>query len=531
MGEIVVERPSRFSGYLGRGRRPAPADAPLRTGDLGRLDRPGPPRRRRPPRRPHRPRRRERRARPRWRRCSRRTPTIAEACVVGRPGRDRGARSRSRRRAARGRRCRSGRRGARPPTPAPRSPGSRSRRVRPRSTRCRARRAASSAATRASAPGGRAGGRARAARRRRDRLAGDGLGGRGPVAPASTARSRPPPSWTASPPPLAQPGDVTVHALDRRGSGSSRLVPPRPLDVAVHVDDLVAYLDARGIDRAVLVGRQLRRRARPRARRPATRTASLAVVAYEPPYGPLADEASAGRVRRASPSTAAAAHRTGGAAAAAETFLRAVAGDGAWERLPERARDVPRARGRRRPRRRRPGGPRSRRPRAGSPRPSRILTGGASEPFYAPIADALAGRIPGARRRTLDGPHAPLAHHAAGQRRRRRPSLPGAHPHDRRPPARPHARPAPRPAPGNAAAPPEVRVMFDRIAPRYDLDEPAHLARSRSRAGGGGWWPAPGSGRAVARSTSRAAPARWRPTSTRGSSRAGGCWASTCRPG
>jgi pimeloyl-ACP methyl ester carboxylesterase len=35
--------------------------------------------------------------------------------------------------------------------------------------------------------------------------------------------------------------------------------------------------------------------------------------------------------------------------------------------------------------------------------PVAILTGGASEPFYAPLADRLATHIPGARRVTLDG--------------------------------------------------------------------------------------------------------------------------------
>jgi pimeloyl-ACP methyl ester carboxylesterase len=35
--------------------------------------------------------------------------------------------------------------------------------------------------------------------------------------------------------------------------------------------------------------------------------------------------------------------------------------------------------------------------------PVTILTGAASEPFYAPIADALAARIPGARRVDLPG--------------------------------------------------------------------------------------------------------------------------------
>jgi O-succinylbenzoic acid--CoA ligase len=53
---------------------------------------------------------------------------------------------------------------------------------------------------------------------------------------------------------LADRCGATVHALDRRGSGTGRLADPRPLDVGVHVDDLVAYLDARGIDRADLVG-------------------------------------------------------------------------------------------------------------------------------------------------------------------------------------------------------------------------------------------------------------------------------------
>ncbi len=35
--------------------------------------------------------------------------------------------------------------------------------------------------------------------------------------------------------------------------------------------------------------------------------------------------------------------------------------------------------------------------------PVTILTGTASEPFYAPLADTLAARIPGARRADVDG--------------------------------------------------------------------------------------------------------------------------------
>ena len=56
---------------------------------------------------------------------------------------------------------------------------------------------------------------------------------------------------------LARPGDITVHALDRRGSGTGRLAPGAPvagLDLAVHLADIIAYLDARGIARAAVVG-------------------------------------------------------------------------------------------------------------------------------------------------------------------------------------------------------------------------------------------------------------------------------------
>lgn len=198
---------------------------------------------------------------------------------------------------------------------------------------------------------------------------------------------------------LAAPGDVTVHALDRRGSGSSRLAHPRPLDIASHVEDTIAYLDARGIDRAAVVGvsfggvlgLELA------ARHPDRVTA---VVAYEPPYGPLSDPASTTVFQELSAAVARA-HRDGGAPAAAETFLRAVAGSAAWHRLSPRARasleregdsaladagltglepdGLVRIRAR-----------------------VAILTGGASDPFYAPIADALAARIPGARRDTLE---------------------------------------------------------------------------------------------------------------------------------
>lgn len=204
---------------------------------------------------------------------------------------------------------------------------------------------------------------------------------------------------------LASSGDVTVHALDRRGSGTGRLSPARPLDVATHVADLVAYLDARAIERAILVGASFGGvlAIETAARRP-ERVA--AVVAYEPPYGPLADPATQDAFVALSAAVTAA-HGSAGAPAAAETFLRRVAGDAAWDRLPERGRAFLARAG--------DGaladaGLTGLDP-AGLARIEArvtILTGGASEPFYARIADALAARIAGASRAVLPG----LAHPA-----------------------------------------------------------------------------------------------------------------------
>lgn len=199
---------------------------------------------------------------------------------------------------------------------------------------------------------------------------------------------------------LAEPGDVTVHALDRRGSGSSRLGTPRPLDIAVHIDDLVAYLDARGIDRADLVGVSFGGvLALETAARHPDRV--RAVVAYEPPYGLLADEEGVRWFHRVAADTASA-HAARGPAAAAETFLRAVAGDAAWDRLPARARSFLEGEG--------DGALADAGPTGLDPdglarieAPVTILTGGASDAFYEPLADALADRIRGARRSTLGG--------------------------------------------------------------------------------------------------------------------------------
>jgi len=202
---------------------------------------------------------------------------------------------------------------------------------------------------------------------------------------------------------LARPGDLSVHALDRRGSGTGRLAAGAPiagLDLAVHLADIVAYLDARGIARAAVAGVSFGGvlGVELAARQPGR---VLAVVAYEPPYGPLADEATHAAFGMLAAATADA-HRAGGPAAAAETFLRAVAGDAAWDRLSPRsraflAREGDGAAADAALTGARPEGL------ASIAAPVTILTGGASEPFYAPVADALAARIPGARRATLDG--------------------------------------------------------------------------------------------------------------------------------
>ena len=202
---------------------------------------------------------------------------------------------------------------------------------------------------------------------------------------------------------LVGTGEFTVLALDRRGSGGSRLAEPSPLGIDVHVADVTAVLDAEGYRAAVLVGVSfggvvaLETAARMPAR-------TLAVVAYEPPYGPVADA----DTQRAFVTLAAAterAYRTSGAPAAAEAFMRGVAGVSTWDRLPERTRAFLASEG--------DGayvdaGLQGLNPsgldRIGAP--VTLLTGDASEPFYRPITEALLRRIPGSRHVALAG----LAH-------------------------------------------------------------------------------------------------------------------------
>jgi pimeloyl-ACP methyl ester carboxylesterase len=199
---------------------------------------------------------------------------------------------------------------------------------------------------------------------------------------------------------LADACGATVHALDRRGSGTGRLASPRPLDVAVHVADLIAYLDARGIAQPHVVGASFGGvLALETAARHPDRLAS--VTAYEPPYGHVVIDQVGVTFPDPRPALLAG-YAERGPAGAAEAFMRAVAGAEAWDRLPDRSRSFLEAEG---VSALADGMLEGLDPDGLSQitAPALLLTGGASDPFYAPVANELARRIPGALRATLDG--------------------------------------------------------------------------------------------------------------------------------
>ncbi|MBP1704979.1 MAG: O-succinylbenzoate-CoA ligase [Chloroflexi bacterium] len=199
---------------------------------------------------------------------------------------------------------------------------------------------------------------------------------------------------------LAAAGDCRVFAPDRRGSGERRLARPRPVTMDEHLADLVALLDAEGIERPILIGHSFGGAlAIEAAARLPDRVAG--VVAYEPPYGPVAEPAVQAAFARLARATSAA-FAGGGPAAAAEVFVDGVGGTGSWAGLPERTRAFLAREG---------GGALADAGLTGLDPdglavitcPVVVLLGSASEPFYRPIAAGLAARIPGLRRVDLAG--------------------------------------------------------------------------------------------------------------------------------
>jgi len=192
-----------------------------------------------------------------------------------------------------------------------------------------------------------------------------------------------------------------VVSVDRRGSGKSATdAYPEPIGVAAHVDDLVAIFEAEGLGPAVVVGHSFGGcvALELAARRPHL---VKAVFAYEPPYTPVASAEVQRRMNEVGRRMLEARDR-GDLEGAALTFMEGVSGAAAVAALSPAAR--------------------ARIGRAGQgavadatllgmdpdlldriSSPVRIATGGASDPFYADIAAALAVRIPGADHQRIDG--------------------------------------------------------------------------------------------------------------------------------
>ncbi len=217
--------------------------------------------------------------------------------------------------------------------------------------------------------------------------------------------------------------DFTVIGIDRRGSGATELLlaesatpvdagtspgePPTrggpraafgPIDVAVHIGDVAAVLAREELGPALLVGHSYGGclALEIAARRPEV---TAGVWAYEPPYAPVGGRAVRAALAAVSDRVAVAARR-GGPAAAAEVFLAAVSGAEALGRLAPAALVRVQA--------------------AGSGAiadaallglepdglvridvPVQIALGGAGDPMYAALAEALATRIGDATLTTL----------------------------------------------------------------------------------------------------------------------------------
>lgn len=194
-----------------------------------------------------------------------------------------------------------------------------------------------------------------------------------------------------------------VISVDRRGSGDSSAAAPtpaRPIDVEVHIDDLMAIAAEEGLEGSVVVGHSYGGcvALELAARRP---EAVSAVFAYEPPYAHVAPPEAQRHMLQVGRRTLEASER-GSLADAALTFMSGVSGTAAVGALSRASRD--------------------RIGRAGTGAvadatllgmdphalaavrcPTLIATGGDSDGLYADIADALVGRVAGAHHRRIPG--------------------------------------------------------------------------------------------------------------------------------
>ena len=193
-------------------------------------------------------------------------------------------------------------------------------------------------------------------------------------------------------------GEARVILIDRRGSGDSIMADPASVPIERHATDVTELLELLGIERVVLVGHSFGGVVALRATiTDPGRVAGLLV--WEPPYLVLAD-ATVQAGMTAMTDEVARRYRADGPEAAARLFLESVAGEGAWDRLHPRQRATIGREG------------------AGVLAdiameglatdglvaircPTIIATGGASEPFYRPIAEALMAHI-GAAARLVD---------------------------------------------------------------------------------------------------------------------------------
>jgi O-succinylbenzoic acid--CoA ligase len=197
----------------------------------------------------------------------------------------------------------------------------------------------------------------------------------------------------------------TVVVPDRRGSGASRLAAPRPVGLDEQVADLVALLRALRLGPVTVFGHSYGGVVALALAAAHPHLVSQ-VVAYEPPLLEMLSPAELGDMADVA-AVVRAAHASGGAPAAAEAFLQAIGGEDVLTNASTSGRaallaegdgvlaDVGSMTG-------------ARVDLAAITCPVTLVTGDASEPFYAVIADCAAEVLQAARRE-----HLPEAGHPA----------------------------------------------------------------------------------------------------------------------